>query len=206
VDIWEREGAQQFVSELRRVDPDVTGSPIITYEATRLMERAYLQGTAYAFLLVGGLTFLMIRRVRESALALLPLVLGLVWTIGLMHLCGLKFNLANVWGLPLIVGASAEFGLNVVLRYLEGRRHGGPLVARSTVMAVALSGITTMVGFGSLMTAAHQGIFSLGLLLTIGSGCGLLASLVVLPVILKIVAGQAAEPPATGTLPRSSAA
>ena len=206
VDIWEREGAQQFVSELRRVDPDVTGSPIITYEATRLMERAYLQGTAYAFLLVGGLTFLMIRRVRESALALLPLVLGLVWTIGLMHLFGLKFNLANVWGLPLIVGASAEFGLNVVLRYLEGRRHGGPLVARSTVMAVALNGITTMVGFGSLMTAAHQGIFSLGLLLTIGSGCGLLASLVVLPVILKIVAGQAAEPPAAGTLPRSSAA
>ncbi len=206
VDIWEREGAQQFVSELRRVDPDVTGSPIITYEATRLMERAYLQGTAYAFLLVGGLTFLMIRRVRESALAMLPLVLGLVWTIGLMHVFGLKFNLANVWGLPLIVGASAEFGLNVVLRYLEGRRHGGPLVARSTVMAVALNGITTMVGFGSLMTAAHQGIFSLGLLLTIGAGCGLLASLVVLPVVLKIVAGQAAEPPAAGTLPRSSAA
>ena len=41
VDIWEREGAEQFVRELRSVDPDVTGSPIITYEAIRLMERAY---------------------------------------------------------------------------------------------------------------------------------------------------------------------
>ena len=94
----------------------------------------------------------------------------------------------------------------MVLRYIEGRRHSGPLVARSTVMAVVLNGLTTMVGFGSLMTAAHQGIFSLGLLLTIGSGCGLLASLVVLPVVLKIVAGQAAAPPGAGTLPRSSAA
>ncbi|HEV8457155.1 MAG TPA: MMPL family transporter, partial [Methylomirabilota bacterium] len=206
VDIWEREGARQFVRELRSVDPDVTGAPIITYEATRLMERAYLQGTAYAFVLVGLLTFLMIRHARESLLALLPLVLGLLWTIGLMQVFGIKFNLANVWGLPLIIGAAAEFGLNVILRYMEGRRHGGPLVARSTVMAVALNGITTMVGFGSLMTAAHQGIFSLGLLLTIGSGCGLLASLVVLPVILRLIAGRAAASPTAEILPKTSAA
>ncbi len=206
VDIWEREGARQFVTELRSADPDVTGSPIITYEATRLMERGYLQGTAYAFILVGCLTLLMIRRLREAALALLPLALGLLWTIGLMHLFGLKFNLANVWGLPLIIGTSAEFGLNVVMRYMEGRAHGGPLVARSTVMAVALNGLTTMVGFGSLMIATHQGIFGLGLLLTIGSACGLVASLVVLPVILRLVTRAARAAAAGKTLSRSSAA
>ncbi len=192
VDIWEREGARQFVTELRSVDPEVTGPPVITYEATRLMERGYLQGTAYAFVLVAALTLSMIRRLKESALALLPLVVGLVWTIGLMHLFGLKFNLANVWGLPLIIGTSAEFGLNVVMRYIEGRAHGGPLVARSTVMAVALNGVTTMVGFGSLMIASHQGIFGLGLLLTLGSACALVASLVVLPVILRLLMPAAA--------------
>jgi len=204
VDVWGREGAQQFVTELRSVDPAITGTPVITYEAMRLMERGYRQGTVYAFILVGGLTFLMIRRLRESALAMLPLLLGLVWTIGLMHVLGLKFNLANVWGLPLIIGTSAEFGLNVVMRYMEGRRYGGPLVARSTVMAVALNGITTMVGFGSLMVASHQGIFGLGLLLTLGSGCGLVASLVVVPVILRLITREAR--PATAGLSRSPAA
>jgi uncharacterized protein len=185
VDIWEKEGARQFVAELRSVDPEVTGAPIITYEATVLMERAYLQGTVYAFVLVGALSLLMIRRWPETLLALLPLVLGLLWTIGLMQVFGIRFNLANIWALPLIIGTSAEFGLNVMLRYLEGRSHGGPLVARSTVMGVALSGIQTMVGFGSLMIAAHRGIFSLGVLLTIGMACGLVASLAVLPVILR---------------------
>jgi predicted RND superfamily exporter protein len=60
-----------------------------------------------------------------------------------------------------------------------------------------------MVGFGSLMIAAHQGIFSLGLLLTIGSLCGLVASLVVLPVVLRLVA-----PPVEALTPveKSSAA
>jgi uncharacterized protein len=187
VDIWERAGAEQFVRELRSVDPDVTGSPVITYEAIRLMERAYMQGTAYAFVVVGLLSYAMIRRVRETLLAMLPLVIGLLWTFGLMRLFGLQFTLANIWGLPLIVGSSAEFGLSVVASYLEGREHGGPLLTRSTVMGVAISGLTTVVGFGSLMVAHHQGVFGLGLLLTIGATCATLASLVVLPVVLRLI-------------------
>ncbi len=194
VDIWEREGAEQFVRELRTVDRDVTGSPIITYEAIRLMERAYLQGTLYAFVLVGALTYAMLRRVRESLISLLPLALGLLWTVGLMWLFDLKFNLANVWGLPLIIGTSAEFGLNVVMNYMEGREHGGPLVTRSTVMAVILNGLTTIVGFGSLMVSRHQGIYGLGLLLTVGATCALIASLVVLPVVLRLLPRPVAEP------------
>jgi uncharacterized protein len=205
VDIWEREGARTFVRELRSVDPDVTGAPIITYEAIGYMERAYYQGTIYAFLVVGILSFLMIRRVKETLLALLPLVLALLWTMGLMRVFNIQFNMANVWGLPLIIGASAEFGLNVMIRYLEGRDHGGPLVARSTVMAVALSGVSTMVGFGSLMIARHQGIYSLGLLLTLGSACGLFASLAVLPVILRLITKRVAAP-ATPAVARSTAA
>jgi hopanoid biosynthesis associated RND transporter like protein HpnN len=206
VDIWEREGARTFVRELRTVDPDVTGAPIITYEAIGYMERAYYQGTIYAFVVVGLLSFLMIRRVKQTLLALLPLVLALLWTVGLMRVFGIQFNMANVWGLPLIIGASAEFGLNVMVRYLEGRDHGGPLVARSTVMAVALSAISTMVGFGSLMIARHQGIYSLGLLLTLGSACGLVASLIVLPVILRLITRRVAAPATSVVAARSTAA
>jgi len=184
VNIWDREGAERFVSDLRRVDAEVTGTPIITFEAIRYMERAYKQGTIYAFVLVALLSALIIRHLRETALAMLPLVLGTLWTVGLMHLFKLPFNLGNVFGLPLIIGAGAEFGLNVVLRYLEGREHGGPLIARSTVMAVLVNGLTTIVGFGSLMVADHRGIFGLGLLLTLGMVATLAASLIVLPAML----------------------
>src|SRR5207244_786645 len=81
--------------------------------------------------------------------------------------CALPFNLGNVFGFPLILGAGAEFGLNVVLRYGEARQRGGPRLPRSTFFAVLVNGLTTVVGFGSLMIAAHRGIFGLGLLLTL---------------------------------------
>ena len=101
--------------------------------------------------------------------------------------------------------ARAKKQAPVAVRYLEGRDHGGPLVARSTVMAVALNGIMTMVGFGSLMVAQHRGIFGLGLLLTLGSFCGVVASLVVLPVILRLITRRVASRAApAGGQPRRS--
>lgn len=196
VNIWDRDGAARFVADLRRVDPEVTGTPIITHEAILLMERAYKQGTLYAILLVSGLTFLMLRRVKETLLALLPLSLGLLWTIGLMYLFDLKFNLGNVFGLPLIIGAAAEYGLVIVIRFMEGRQHGGALVARSTVMGVLVSGLTTITGFGTLMMAHHRGIYGLGLLLTLGSAASLIASLIVLPVLLRALGGGLRSPAA----------
>ncbi|PYM44024.1 MAG: hypothetical protein DME12_01685 [Candidatus Rokuibacteriota bacterium] len=195
VDIWDREGALRFVTELRSVDPEVTGTPIITFEAIRFMERSYQYGTVYAIVLVSFVTALMLRRPREILLALLPLALGMLWTFGLMYFFDLTFNMGNVFGLPLILGAAAEYGLNIVLRYMEGRDHGGPLVARSTVMAVLVSGLTTIVGFGSLMIADHRGIFGLGLLLTLGSATSLVAALVVLPVLLRLLHRAPAAPP-----------
>jgi hypothetical protein len=201
VNIWDREGARRFVSDLRTVDPDVTGTPIITFEAIRLMERGYKQGTIFAIILVSTITALMLRRVRETALALLPLALGLVWTVGLMYVFGLKFTLGNVFGLPLILGAAAEYGLNLVMRFIEGREHGGPLIARSTVMGVLIAGLTTIVGFGSLMLADHRGIFGLGLLLTLGTVASLIASLVVVPVLLRMTARQRPRPPAPTAAP-----
>jgi hopanoid biosynthesis associated RND transporter like protein HpnN len=205
VDIWDRDGAARFVNDLRTVDGDVTGTPVITYEAIRLMERAYKQGTLYAVILVGMLTFLMLRRVREALLALTPLALGMTWTAGLMWLFDVKLNFGNVFGIPLILGTAAEFGLNIVMRFMEGRNHAGPLVARSTIVAVFLNGLMTMVGFGSLLLAAHRGIYGLGLLLTLGMFASLIAALVVLPVLLRVFGGKPHPSAGDGLVERPAA-
>ena len=187
VDVWDRAGATQFVHDLRSVDREVTGTPVITYESIRRMEAAYRHGAAYALIVVGLISTLMLGRLRDAALALTPLALGTLWAMGLMPVFGLTLNLANVWAVPLIIGASAEYGLNVITRAREARAHGGPLFARSTLLAVAFNGLSTITGFGTLMVAHHRGMWSLGLLLTLGSVTSLIASLVVLPVLIRLV-------------------
>ena len=208
-DIWERPGATRFVEQLRSVDPDVTGQPVVAYESMRMMERACRHGMVYAFVLVAGIAALMIRRLRETMIAMVPLLLGTLWTVGVMHLSGLRFDLVNVWALPLIIGSAAEYGVNMVLRALEARADGGPLLPRSTVLGVAFNGLTTMAGFGSLLLAHHHGVWGLGLLLVIGTAVTLTASLVVLPVLLRLSVAPSStvtadEPIVVPALPHAS--
>jgi hopanoid biosynthesis associated RND transporter like protein HpnN len=198
VDIWQQAGAERFVTELRSVDPDVTGPPVTSFEAIRLIRRGYFEGTLYALVLVAAAAAVILRSVRGTILALSPLVLGVVWTLGLMDVLDLPFNMANVWAVPLIIGIAAEFGLNIYVRFMEGRETGGPTLARSTVMGVLLNGLTTMAGFASLLVARHQGIFGLGLLLTIGASVSLIAALAVLPVLIERFG---AAPPGSRPLP-----
>jgi predicted RND superfamily exporter protein len=136
--------------------------------AIRFIRQGYFEGTLYALVLVAAIAAAVLRSARGTALAVSPLVLGVLWTVGLMHVFELEFNLANVWALPLIIGTAAEFGLDIFLRFEEGRETRSPGLAQSTVIAVALNGLTTMARFGSLMMAHHRGIFGLGLLLTVG--------------------------------------
>ena len=197
LDPWDRPSQARFVEELRTVDPDVTGQPVVAYESMRLIERAFRLGLAYAFALVAGIAALMIRRVRETVLAMVPLILGTLWTVAIMHLAGLQFNLVNVWALPLIIGSAAEYGVNIILRALESSAHGGgPRLARSTVMGVVFNGLTTMAGFGSLLVAHHRGVWGLGLLLVIGSAMTLAASLVVLPTLVRLADKRLRSPAA----------
>ena len=47
-DIWDMEAMEQFVHEVRSVDPRATGNPLQTYEASRQMKRSYEQAAWYA--------------------------------------------------------------------------------------------------------------------------------------------------------------
>jgi predicted RND superfamily exporter protein len=204
LDLRDRPSPARFVEELRSVDPNVTGQPVVAYESTQLIEKSFRSGLAYAFALVAGIAALMIRRVREAALAMVPLILGTLWTVGTMQVAGLSFNLVNVWALPLIIGSAAEYGVNIVLRALESRvQRSGPRLARSTALGVLLNGLTTMAGFGSLLVAHHRGVWSLGLLLVIGSAMTLAASLVVLPTLVRL-GGQGLRSPAEDQAPTTS--
>ena len=86
-------------------------------------------------------------------------------------------------GLPLILGIGIDDGVHVVHDYL--RQKGPFAISHSTASALIITSATTMIGFGSMMFARHQGLRSLGQVLTIGVFCCLLSSLLVLPPLLR---------------------
>ena len=184
-DIWDSAPLTTFVSQLRQVDPNVTGSPIIGYESIRAIQRGYIEGGLYAACATLLVTLLTLRKLTDVLLAMLPVVGGMLWTAGLMRLFHLQFNLANLVVVPITLGIGVESGLYLVRRARAEGHEGWKVVGGSTGQAVTLFSLSTMVGFGSLLISRHYGIFSMGLLLVLAVSSTLAISLVVLPLFLR---------------------
>jgi hopanoid biosynthesis associated RND transporter like protein HpnN len=193
-DIWDPAPLGKFVKDLRRVDPDVVGDPVLLYVFTRAFRNACLMAAGLGLLLITFMLWGVFRSFKLTLLALLPLFVGTGWTLNLMWLLGIPFNQANVLFLPLILGEGIEFGIIILVRWQQEESARVITLPASTAKGVLLAALTTTVGFGSLMVSGHQGTFSLGLLATVGSLSVLLASLSVLPAFLRLVDKQAVVP------------
>ena len=250
--IWDVEPLTRFVADVRSVDPDVTGTPLQNYEASRQILESYETAAIYAlavicvvllidflgpehklpallpplavvvfaamiavtrggsinmvFLVIGyvAMTFaisavLDFRNLRDAVLALLPPLGGGLLMFGILGLLGVDLNPANLIVLPLVLGIGVDDGVHVVHDF---RNQSGPYrTSCSTINAIVLTSLTSMIGFGSMMLAAHRGLWSVGLVLVIGIGSCLFVSLVTLPAILTLLGSN----PAAHDQPRRQA-
>jgi hypothetical protein len=188
-DVWEPQPLARFVRDLQAVDADALGAPVTNFEYMETIKEGYSKASVYAMTGIVFLTFLMFRGALSTLLALVPLLVGSVWTLGMMVLFGVQFNMANLLFLPLIIGIGIDNGVHIVHSFRATGKYEGESVplARSTAKAITLAALTTIVGFGSLMISSHRGIHSLGLLVALGVGSVLIASLTTLPSLLAMV-------------------
>jgi hopanoid biosynthesis associated RND transporter like protein HpnN len=193
-DIWDPAPLGKFVQDLRRVDADVVGDPVLLYFFTRAFRNACLWAAGIGLVVITLMLWGVFRSLKLTLLALIPLFVGTGWTLNLMWFLGIPFNQANVLFLPLILGEGIEFGIIILVRWQMEESARVITLPASTAKGVLLAALTTTVGFGSLMISGHQGTFSLGLLATVGSLSVLLASLSILPACLRLVGKQAAVP------------
>jgi hopanoid biosynthesis associated RND transporter like protein HpnN len=234
--IWDYEPLAKFVADVRSVDPDVTGTPLQNFEASRQIKGSYETAALYALVVISlvllldflegenkllvlvpplvviGFTAMTLstrgvpirpmylvlgylgmvvaiaaildfRNLRDAALCLLPPVAAGGMTVGILALLKQDLNAANLIVLPLILGIGVDNGVYVVHNCRSQKGKAFTLDA-STTNAMAISSLTNMVGFGSLMIASHRGLFGVGLVLTVGVACVLFVSLTTLPAIM----------------------
>ena len=184
--VWDPRFESRFLRQMRSVDPDVTGMPVLGRFMIDLSKRALLITAALSAIVILLLVLLDLRSPGWSALALLPTVLSVAATLGTMRLLKLDFNPLNVMALPVILGTVVDAGAHIVHRFREEKGDLDRTLA-GTGGAVLLCIATTIVGFAALMYTTHRGLASFGIILTMGSVYSLIFSLLVLPALLKLL-------------------
>ncbi|MDO4582991.1 MAG: MMPL family transporter [Planctomycetia bacterium] len=185
-DLWDMENMEQFVREVRSVDPHVTGNPLQTYECSLQMKACYEEAAWLALGIVMILLYLDMQSIRHTLFALMPVFLGMLVTFGVMGYWEIPLNAANMIVLPLILGIGIDDGVHIVHDFRH--QHGKNLyrVSPSISMSVILTSLTTILGFGTLMIAEHRGLQSLGIVLSLGVTSCWLTSLLILPALLSV--------------------
>ncbi|MDD2904010.1 MAG: MMPL family transporter, partial [Syntrophales bacterium] len=193
-DIWNPGPLGQFVRDLRGIDPDVAGDPVLLYVFTLAFRNACLWAAGVSLFGIALMVAFLLHSLRLTILALIPLLVGTSLTLSLMWLLEIPFNQANVLFLPLILGEAVEYGIVILVRWQQEKSARVITLPASTAKGVLLAALTTAVGFGSLMISGHRGTFSLGLLSTVGSLSVLLAALSILPALLRLLRERYPEP------------
>lgn len=183
-DLHNPEAMQRFVEEVRNVAPHATGTPVLFLESSNAVVKAFTQAFTYAIIAITVVLFFTMEKKIDVLLVLTPLLLASLLTGALMAIMGVHFNFANIIALPLVFGMGVDNCIHLVHRYRTAPPSDGILLHSSTALAVLLSALTNISGFGNLSVSPHQGMASMGIMLTIGILATLFCSMIVLPALL----------------------
>jgi len=123
---------------------------------------------------------LLYREPRKVFAAVVPCVAAVVWTAGVLAWIDRPWNAVSTCSMVLILGLGLDYGVFMVEAATHGRR-------QATSHAVLMSALTTVVGFGILISADSPALNGVGTATLVGVAA---ASLVALALVPRLVRGE----------------
>jgi uncharacterized protein len=191
VDLWDGKNMLKFAEENEQITTAdgstfyAAGLPILYATLAKIVLFDGKLTVALTALWILAVLLLDFRSIKVALASLIPLALGMGLMLGVMALLDVRLNFMNICVLPIVLGYGVSHGVYLVHRYQEGT---SPVVAlRSVGVAVATSTLTTVAGFGALLSASHNGLKSLGMVAGLGLVCTLVASFALLGPVLQLM-------------------
>jgi hopanoid biosynthesis associated RND transporter like protein HpnN len=171
----------KFVQAVRSIDPNAMGEPIAIQESGNTVVKAFIEAGLWALLSISVLLFIVLRRITDVLMTLVPLLLAGTITLEITVLIGLPLNFANIIALPVMLGLGVAFKIYFVMAWRAGTTN---LLQSSLTRAVFFSAMTTATAFGSLWLSKHPGTSSMGKLLALSLLCTLAAAILFQPALM----------------------
>jgi predicted RND superfamily exporter protein len=148
--------------------------------------------TLFSLLLVFVLAAIAYASFTIGFIALLPIIIGLIWTVGMMGFFGVPFTSLSTGLVALVLGIGVDFSVHLVNSTYNYFNKGKSLdeSLRQTIMhtgtPILLSSITTFIGFMSLIIASLLGIRRLGISLGLSIVAVFIVTIIMVPAILSL--------------------
>ena len=176
-----------FGEAVRRLAPDAVGPSITIPDSGRTVVDAFVRAGISATIAITILLAIVLRRVYDVVMVLVPLVFSALLTSLTCVLIDMPINFANIISLPMLLGVGVAFLIYYVVNWRKGI--SGPLQS-SLTRAVLFSALTTAAAFGTLAMSSHPGTAAMGTLLAIALFYMLASTMILSPALLGPVPKQ----------------
>ena len=172
---------RKFAAAVLKVQPDAIGGPISILKSGDTIVSAFIQAGLWALLSISILLWIVLKRIGDVLLTLVPLILAGVVTLEICVLIGLPMNFANIIALPVLLGIGVAFKIYYVTAWRAGQTK---LLQSSLTRAIFFSAMTTATAFGSLWLSSHPGTSSMGKLLALSLVTTMAAAVLFQPALM----------------------
>jgi uncharacterized protein len=174
------------------VTVQVTGSPQIIVTVLQLLKSDAIYTLFLASAIIILLLIILQKSISKALLIYLPILLGIIWTLGTMGWLGIPIGIATAGLGAMILGLGVEYGVFILTRYYEERDKENSQLDSLKVSVPGVgasilgSGTTTIIGFLALSLSFMPMMQMLGLSLAIGIFYCIIAAVFIEPVFLII--------------------
>lgn len=164
---------------------EVLDKQFITNQIIGAVQQDFDQLVKVSLLIVFLILLLVYGRIELAVYTFIPMLLAWVWTLGIMNLLGLKFNIFNIIVSSFIFGLGIDYSVFISRSMLQKFKFGtDELVAYKN--SIFLSAFTTTVGVGVLILADHPALQSIAAMSVIGIGSMLLLTYTIQPLLYRV--------------------
>ena len=187
------DNVQDSKSDYDKLEVGFTGSmAVIDYEGDKMAMEDVMVTFFITFILILILLFVSFRSISLPAFTLIPLIIGIIITAGIIQLTYGALNMAAAFFAVLLLGLGIDFGIHLLTRFTE-EMNGENDVAKAfrktsinTGKAIVLGSVTTAVAFGALIFSKTGGMHQMGIVLAIGLIVTMLCVLFILPALVTL--------------------
>ncbi|WP_374088397.1 MMPL family transporter [Methylomicrobium lacus] len=177
----------KFITDVQAIAPETTDLPIMYWESMKEVINAFQQAIIIALITIALLLLAIRRNLTDTLLVMTPLILAGLFTMASTVLTGTPINFANIIALPLLLGLGVDNGIHMVEKLHHSLSEEQNIYQSSTARAMFYGALTTASSFAGLAFSPHEGIASMGLVITIGIFWIMTCTFVVLPALSKLV-------------------
>lgn len=175
---------------------ELTGSSIIFIKGTNYLLKNLYESLAWAIFLIAIVMWILFRGVKMIAISLLPNLVPLIITAGIMGFFGIPLKPSTILIFSIAMGISSDQTIYFITRYRHELKHTNKSISQIVSDSIFETGVSMIFiatvlffGFGVFVVSKFGGTQALGILLSITLLVAMISNLTLLPAFLLSLEG-----------------